>query len=333
MEKITGLSRGTISRAFNHSTEIKRETKDFIFKKAEEIGYSPNSGARAHKLSPTQKWGLIYSHFQNPWMNELAEALDYQAQMRNTKLIVGLTHNHDETENKLVKMWMTGEVDALIANSSSRDDNYPAYLQAQNRGVPLVFLFGSPKRAFDCVDIEGYGSFQRTMEYLYDMGHRHIGYVGHQHNESKTTLSYRAYQAFLQDRGLKQREEYSHFGSFETAGPEAWTRWQHLKIRPTAAICTADVIALSLMQEVVATGRRVPQDLSVVGHDDIAAAARMKLTTIRIDPTAFAFAVASLLERPRGDDHPKMDFRLVRSEFILRQSVAKITPTRTARSD
>jgi hypothetical protein len=143
------------------------------------------------------------------------------------------------------------------------------------------------------------------MEYLYDMGHRHIGYVGHQHNESKTTLSYRAYQAFLQDRGLKQREEYSHFGSFETAGPEAWTQWQHLKIRPTAAICTADVIALSLMQEVVATGRRVPQDLSVVGHDDIAAAARMKLTTIRIDPTAFAFAVASLLERPGATISPK----------------------------
>lgn len=322
LEKVTGVSRGTISRAFNNSTTIKAATREMVLKKAAEIGYSPHPGARTMKFGRTAHWGLLMPHLKNPWYAELTEALDREARQKETMLLLGLTHYDAALESKFVRYWASGEADGIIIDSTDSSANYDIYAKIQARGFPLVFIHGSPKGEFDFVHGTGVEEYERLLKHIYDAGHRRIGFVSKGYKHVRDTIAFIAYADFLKSHGIQIREDYLHFADHEElAGEEAWRKWRHWEDRPTAVVCTADIIACSLIREVRAEGKRFPQDLSVVGLGDIPEAARLGLTTIQSDPRSFAKATFELLQRPRLGPHPLLETRTISSRLILRDSV------------
>jgi LacI family transcriptional regulator len=323
LEKVTGVSRGTISRAFNNSTEINGETRDMIFRKAAEIGYSPHPGARTMRLGRTARWGLLIPYLQNPWYAEITEALDHEASRHNTMLLLGMTHYRPELESAYIQYWASGETDGIIVTSSDNDINSDVYAKIHARDFPLVFLYASPANKFDYVRSEETASHEAALQCLYDAGHRHIGYLSQNFPHARSTPAFLAYLEFLKNHGLPFREEYVHLGTYDyVTAEEAWKKWNEIGRRPTGVICCSDVIACSLVQQARHQGLQVPADLSIIGQNDTAEAARLDLTTIRTDKTAFALAVSDLIKRPRGENMPSVAVRTVGSELIYRDSVA-----------
>jgi LacI family transcriptional regulator len=330
LEKATGVSRGTISRAFHNSPEINAATREMVLQTAAKIGYFPHPGASKMKLGRTNRWGLLIPHLKNPWYGELVEALDAEARKHRSTMLLGLTHYDPAMERALINYWAAGETDGIIVSSSGSDVNYESFARMQARGFPLVFLYGSPKRKFDCVMCDDKDSTEQVMEYLYEIGHRRIGYVSSKHDYCRETSGFRAYSKLLEKHGLPLREDFIHFGSDHIAGVEAWEKWRHPPARPTAVFCGSDIIACSLLQQAGDFGLRVPQDLSIVGFDDVAEASRAGLTTIRTDSKKFAEAVFELLLRPRDPQHSGKNSRTIASQMVFRRSVAAPSPSAPA---
>jgi LacI family transcriptional regulator len=322
LQKATGLSLATISRAFNESREISAKTRAMILRKAEEIGYSPHPGARTLKLGRTGRWGLLIPHLRNPWYAELTEAFDYEARQRRSMLMLGLSHSDADLERAFLQTWMRGEADGIIVTSTDNEKNYEEMLKIQAQGYPMVFLYGSPKNAFDYVTSETYENTLRVLRHFYELGHRKIGYISLKFTHDRQTQEFTAYRDFLREVKLPLEEDLMYFDYHDyEAGAMAWKKWRGSQQIPTAVFCKGDVIACDLMKAVRQSGLQVPRDLSLVGQGDTTEADRVGLTSIRTSQAELASAVFELLVRPRGDDQPKKMARGVPSELIMRDSV------------
>lgn len=316
LERITGFSTGTISRAFNQSTKIKVQTRDLILQKAQEIGYAPHSGARAMIQGRTRRWGLLLPHMQNPRYAELMDHFDIEARRRSTMLLLGLSRYDAKVEAELALHWASGEVDGIISDSCI---DTAVFEQLRRRRFPMVFLYGCPSMEFDMVHVDVMEPCMEFMQKLVALGHRRIAYVSLDHPGLRELNSFVAYQKVLKEHHIPIDESLIHFGSNDaTAGTEAWNLWSQLPKRPTAVVCFNDNVAGHVIQSALASGCRVPEDLSVVGADDIPAAACFNLTTIRTNVADMAREVFSLLDRPYSRTGEQ---RVVSGTLIERGSV------------
>jgi LacI family transcriptional regulator len=297
LARLTGISTSTISRAFNRSPEnrINPETKEKILRKAREIGYSPHSGARAMIQGRTGRWGLLLPHLDNPRYVQIMDQLDRQAHARSGRLLLGLSRFNPAVEAELALHWGSGETDGIIADSCI---DPKVFEQLRRRRFPLVFLYGRPSPRFNMVTIRAAEAFVELMRKMFQAGHRRIGFLSWQFPAARLHAAFRAYRQVLREEGLAEDPNLIFFGSEDyRAGGEAWQRWRKLKSRPTAVLCFNDVIAISLIEAAENDGCRLPGDLSVTGADDIAMAARYRLTTIQADVGEMARQVFELLEQ------------------------------------
>lgn len=322
--KYTGISRGTISRAFNDQAGISQKTRTKILKAAEEIGYRPHNGARMMKLGRTGRWGLLLPHLQNAYYPELVEALNNEAHQRGTTLLLGLSNFDQQRESNLVGQWTAGEVDGLVLDQAHYHANPELFEQLKSRGVPILFLHGTPIPGFDFIRYDLYPSFRRILKQLDDLGHEEIGYVGQEFPFCRQTSRFRAYAEFHETKGRKLDERLIYFGKDGTEGGiEAFKHWKAKNHFPSAVVCCDDSIACGLIYAARSSGFEVPRDISVTGVDDIAEAARIRLTTIHTSRTETARTIIDLLERRLNSKEEPPEVRYISSDLILRDSIGR----------
>lgn len=322
--KHTGISRGTISRAFNNQAGIKSATKEKILRAAREIGYIPHNGARMMKLGRTKRWGILVPHLHNPYYAELVEALNQEAGKKGITLLVGISNNDKERESELILQWTAGETDALILDQSHFYDNPAIFEQLKARGIAMIFLHGEPIPGFDFLRYELFESVSRVMTHYEEMGHLRIGYTAQNFQGCRNTARFRAYAKNRTAKGRKLDESLIYFGDDGAeGGRNAFRKWAALAEPPTAVVCGDDIIACGMMHAARLAGWSIPKDLSVAGVDDIAESSRVGLTTIKTSRFETAKAICEVLESRREDFERPPEVRLIPSELILRNSITR----------
>jgi LacI family transcriptional regulator len=317
LERITGFSTGTISRAFNQSNRINAQTRELILRKAREVGYAPHSGARSLIQGRTGRFGLLLPDLGNPRYSEIMDSLDLVARQHSSLLLLGLSRYDAAIETELAFHWASGETDGIIANASS---NFEPFEQLRNRKFPIVFLFGRPSDQFDFVTVDTQKCCAELLERCIKLGHRRIGYVSPEFQDSRIFSSFVTYKKVLKAHGLPVEEANQFFGTHDyTAGAEAWTHWKNNPKRPTSVLCFNDAVACGLIQAANSSGCRIPEDLSVIGSDDIPVASFYNLTTMRNDPAQIAAEAFSLLTRQRTRS---AEDRVVPTTIVERNSIA-----------
>ncbi len=329
--KYTGISRGTISRAFNDQPGISTKTRAKILDAARVIGYTPHNGARMMKLGRTRRWGLMIPHFQNPYYAELVEALNHEAHIRNTTLLLGLSNHNKARETDIVSQWTAGETDGLIMDQSHYHTSPKLYEQLRARGFPILFVHGTPIPGFDFVRYDLFEAFLRALNHLFALGHERIGYIGQHFEFCRETARFHAYSQFHADRGVPIDEALVYFGEDGAPGGiSAFRRWVDTNTLPTAIVCCDDVIACGVIQAARTAGLRLPKELSVTGVDDIAEATRLGLTTIRTDRRSTARSIMDLMEKRLAEPDGPTEIVSIPGELILRDSVTSRSPAGTA---
>ncbi len=323
----TGISRGTISRAFNNQAGIKPATKEKILKAAREIGYIPHGGARMMKLGRTNRWGFLVPHLHNPYYAELVDALNQEAEKCGITLLIGISNNDKIRETDLILKWTAGETDALILDQSHYHDNPAMFAQLKERGIAMVFLHGKPIPGFDFVRYELFESASRVMTHLEELGHTRIGYAAQMFSGCRETARFRAYAKNRSTKGKRLDESLIYFGDDGAeGGRSAFRKWATFSEPPTAVVCGDDIIACGVLHASRIAGWGVPKDISIVGVDDIAESSRVGLTTIKTSRVEAAKAICELLELRSADFERAPEIRSIPSELVLRDSVARPRP-------
>ena len=327
----TGFSPATVSKAFNSYPGVSRKTYEKIMATAKVMGYTPSSTART--LSTKKSWlvGMLFSE----------------------ELATGIIHPHfsEIVSNAQITLGKAGYDVVFINNFFGGETETASYLEhCRYRGVDGVILAASSQfgHAVGCIvesDIkmvsvemtyprkysvisENYNGSYMAMEYLYSLGHRQIAYISVPMYSLAAPERYQAYLDFLAAKGIAfdpsivvEAAEYSGTAGYDAASKLLATA----KGRFTAVFAAWDDIAIATISLFRASGLRVPEDISVIGFDDLAHSQIAELTTIRQNREKIGNLAANVLITQMQNLPPEYPYDVrVPTSLVLRSTCAAI---------
>jgi DNA-binding LacI/PurR family transcriptional regulator len=309
-----GVSVATASRVASGSASVRPETRERVERAMRDLLYIAPA-----RSEPSGAIGLLVPEFGNPVFAALAEAMEMYAAEQGLATILCNTHGSAPRELDYVRMLLERNVDgmAFIAGEVTDDRGaHTHYRQLLQRGARIVFVNGfSEELEVTYVGVDERAAGRMGTEHLIRLGHERLGFVAGSAHAFPTREKTIGQHDALRAAGLPEAAVAN--SDFSVAGGRAALReLVHGRDgdRPTGVICSSDLMAIGAMQEAVALGLRVPEDVSIVGFDGIDAATwtQPPLTTVEqpIDEIART-AVAALraqVERP-DERQPSYVFR------------------------
>ncbi len=281
--KESGVSYSTVSRVLNGFEFVKEETRVKVLATAEKLGYVANMQARSLAGGKTRIIGLLVPGLDNGYIGEIVRGIDEEIAKFNYDLMLYTTRRRAGSEAYYVKTVSNGLTDGIIFVVPLLDREYLLSLREHNFPYVVVDqtdpLFNSP--AVDATNWQG--AYDAT-QYLIGLGHQRIGFIKGLSAIQSAADRLAGYKAALADAHLFYDEALVVEGDFfTTSGYEAACKLLQCPQRPTAIFASNDLMALGAMQAIREHGLRIPEDVSLVGFDDIpqASLAHPRLTTVR----------------------------------------------------
>ncbi|MDH6514018.1 DNA-binding LacI/PurR family transcriptional regulator [Streptomyces sp. SAI-135] len=277
--RAVGVSRQTVSRALNDKGEIDASTKQRVLDAAQELGYRPSRFARGLVRQDSITIGLVIPDLLNPFFTEVAAAALEAARKRGWHVVVYDTGDSVQEERGTLEV-IASQVDAVVGYLTLPEDEIDKLI----RGLPVV-LIDRDHRAerFNAISIDGAAGVHDAIRHLVDAGNHRIGMLDHA-ARSEPSIRHRWYAAAMAAHGLEpaavSRAEQSIEGG-EHALCELLT--EHPDV--TAVFTFNDIIAIGALRAARRLGRRVPEDLAVIGFDGLQLGTLVEpaLTTVALD--------------------------------------------------
>lgn len=327
------LSKTAVSFAFNSPERLPLKTVQRIRKIAEELGYSPDPVARGMSTGKIGSVGLllpqsIHTVMQNPFFSGLMTGIGTVCEESNLDLMM-IPPLSGSVRQAIVNAAVDGFLTLGLENSKETVQTL------QRRQIPFVMIDGDPYYQVPSVNIDDEGGAYEAMKYVLQQGHRKIGIIGIQsqqdsQHENFTSTLYKRMQNYIkamESFGLSTDDLYIYNEcevTIEEAKKIFFDMWEK-KVKPTAVVAMSDIIAIGIIEAARSIGVRVPEDLSVVGFDDIPAAewVHPKLTTIHQPIQKKGYLAAELLWKLIKNENITK-YHLLPTKLVIRDSVRKI---------
>jgi LacI family transcriptional regulator, repressor for deo operon, udp, cdd, tsx, nupC, and nupG len=262
-----GVSAATVSRVFNHPAKVSQATRQLVEEAARGLGYAPNASARTLRTQQSRMLGVVLPTLLNPVFAECLDGIAQAAAEQGWAIVPVMTHYQLEQEQRAVEQLTAGNVDGLVMVVSNPADSQ-ALQRLRSLGRPYVLAY-SRHPDHPCVSVDSAQAVESLVGWLVEMGHRRIAMV-----TGQTSVSDRAQQRCegfargMQRAGLPPATVLQ-VPFIETASV-AISALLRGRERPTALVCSNDLLAIRGMRAARLAGLDVPRDISVVGFDGIA---------------------------------------------------------------
>lgn len=264
-----GVSQATVSRVLNNKPNVREETRQRILRVIEEMGYYPNAEARSLVTKKTTRIGLVVSDILNPFYPELIERIGSITREQGLSVLLCNTQRDPHNDEIYTRSLIEQRVAGVIFSSITPGSHAPA--QLTQAGIPFVFVNRYLKdTAANIVITDNVRGAYKVTEHLLELGHSHIAFIRGLSNVTTSQDRESGYRQCLQDHGLQagivtEQGNYTREGAYEAA-----IRLLQHPSPPTAIFCANDYMAFGALDAVSDHGLRVPEDVSVVGFDNIA---------------------------------------------------------------
>ena len=319
---LAGVSTTTVSHVINNSRFVSPEVRERVYQAMEELRYQPNALARSLRQGKTNTIGLLSPNSANPYFAEIGRAVEDAAFTSRYSVIICNTEGKQEKESFYLDVLSKKRVDGIILVGISQTNETLDRLLA--KGVPVVLVDREiPDLDVDLVLTDNKHAGYLATRHLIEQGHTRIACVtgpAHVHPSSRRVVGY---QEALQEAGLPLQEEYVLPGDFSAqSGWEATRTLLALPQPPSAIFLCNDLMAIGGLRAAAEAGFAVPQDLAIMGFDDIELASFTNPTLSSISqPKAEmgAIAVQMLLEQIEGKrSEPRQE--ILQPALIVRRS-------------
>lgn len=278
-----GVGVGTVSRVLNDSPRVSKTTRQNVLRVMDELDYVPNPFARCLSMGRTLTLAVIVPFFTRPSFVERLRGVEAAIAETEYDLVLHNVETVDKRDQCFHCVPRQGRIDGMLILSLSPSDEHADHICRS--GVPTVLIDaehpGLPSMAVD--DVEG---GYRAARHLLNLGHECLGFVGDTYpNPFNFTSSYHRYlgcKKALAEAGIAHRPAYYETGAHAVdVARELTHRLLSLPQPPTAIVAASDTQAMGVLEAARERGVAVPEDLSVVGYDDIEIAQYLNLTTVR----------------------------------------------------
>jgi LacI family transcriptional regulator len=310
--RLAGVSRATVSYVLNDvpDARVPDETRQRVLDAIEELGYQPDARAQALRSGSTKTIALIIPDLGNPHFCEYATGIEEAARASGYHLLISSTTMNDEYAVAIFKDLARRRFDGLIIASSfilEAEEAQAILEQIRKRGLPIVEM--DENYGVDSVSADYRDATREVMSYLLSLGHRRIGLVYGVGNHELGQDRLQPYLESLTAANIPvEKDLIVECGPAILDGYQAARRLLELEARPTAIITINDLLAMGALRAAADLKLHVPNDLSLVGYDNIPMADFMvpRLTTVTKDAYALGLqAFEMLLTRIQDPDLPR----------------------------
>lgn len=318
-----GVSTATVSRCLNAPDRLREDTRQKVFEAVEHLGYAPNFAGRALAMHRTDTMGAVVPTIDNAIFSRGIQAMQARLARDNITLLIASTNYDPEQERRQIHALVARGVDGLMLIGEARDPSLYAFLES--RRLPLVLTWvwrlESPHL---CVGFDNRVAARDLATEVLEMGHTRIAMIsGRTRHNDRAVQRVEGVRAALHARGLRLDDAMIVEAPFElAAGTAGMQSLLSRTPRPTAVICSNDVLATGAMHGARLEGLRIPDDISIVGFDDIdlASATSPQLATMRVPHYRMGEMAAETLIRLRAGQAPPDD-RHLETVFMKRGSL------------
>lgn len=298
--KDAGVSTATVSHVINHTKKVSDSVAQRVQESIEKLNYYPNQLSGGLRSQKTYTIGLLIPTIENETFARLADSIQTILFELGFNLIVCNSHYDSEIEDQALNMLMMKRVDAIMAIPSFASS--PKLEEIASSHIPVILLdrIINDLNA-DTVAVDNYQGEYVAVNYLIRKGHRKIGYVDRVTQQSHSLAQKQGYVDALRDNGIPFDENLvvSAQGHFYNAGMSAAQTLMQRCEKITAIACYYDLMAFGVIRGLLDLGYRVPEDVSVIGFDNMlfTEASSPRLTTVDTPSQQLAEAACDILIR------------------------------------
>jgi len=325
-----GVSTATVSRAINRVPSVNPYLARRVWKVVDEFGYFPNTQARALVSGRSRIFGLVVSEITNPFFSEVAQAFENVAVQHNYEVLLTSTIHDPKRMELAVRRMIERRVDGVaivtFGMEESLIDNF------RLRRVPLVFVdVGSQIPGVSNIKIDYQNGIRQAVQHLAALRHVQIAFVAGPAHLKTAPARKDAFEAAMREIGLEVPPELLIQGNHSDESGMMAVRGSHsLPKRPTAMVCSNDMTAIGVLVQAYEWGIAVPQELSVVGFDDISLAQFTipPLTTVEMSQKKLAtLAFKALLDEAIQAGNSAATHEYVLTTYLLLRGSTALAPT------
>jgi LacI family transcriptional regulator len=320
--KKANVSYGTVSRALNNKYGVKKETRERVLDVAAKMGYSPNGIARGLVKKTTHSIGLVIPDILNPFYPDVARGIEDNALKRGYNVFFCNTNHDKKREIQSLKLLMEKRVDGIILAPGIEDPHIPDISVIGD--IPIVHIcrrYVDPNKSFVVMDDER-GGFLAT-KHLIEQGYKKVGFIGVKDQVLCLNERFEGYKQAFQKFGLELDQRYIYSSDFKRQTGYRIVR----KILvdgdyPRAIFTENDLLALGAIQGIREAGLSIPDDIAVVGFDDIPFASfpEVRLTTIRQPKYEMGKIAVSILLGQMSGQNAQPRKVILEPQLVVRKS-------------
>ncbi len=311
--RAAGVSIATVSRVLNEPQKVNDETRTAVLASIDRLGYVPKAEARARAMQQNRRIGVITPHFTAPSFVQRLRGVATAIRKTNYELVIYSVDSPERLTHYLETLPIIHYLDGLIILSLQFDDRFASRLVGYHMETVLIEY---PHSTLSSIEIDDVFGGHLAAEYLYNKGYRHFGFVGDtvipEFGVHPITLRLAGYRQKLKELQSPILDQDIVTVAYDVdATRRTMLGYLAGQSRPEAIFAATDMQAIGIMRAARELGLRVPQDLAIIGFDDIDVAEYMGLTTVRqhLDESG-KIAAELLLSRINDPNRPVQHIHL-----------------------
>lgn len=326
-----GVSKATVSLALNGKPGVSLDTRRLVLEVAKKLNYRPHASARSLALQRTDTLGVIVPDLSSPFYAEVIRGLEEEALQHGFFLVLATTMGNPEREELCLRLLQERRVDGILFVTPRGNERLIREIHAGGFPVVVVDREIQSEDGVAEVIVDNYGGARQAVEHLLALGYRRIGYINGIPEIQASQERWRAYRDALQSHGIRISKKWVEVGWFlPEGGYQAMTRLLRISPRLEAVFVACDWMALGAMRAIRERGLRIPQDIAVVGFDDVPLAAQTDppLTTVRQPMVEMGRAGVQLLAKLIREKKIRQRKVVLPTELVVRST----TPAPSSRA-
>jgi DNA-binding LacI/PurR family transcriptional regulator len=321
------VSIATVSRTINGSPVVSEKLSKRVWQAIHQLGYLPNTHARTLVSGRSRLFGIIVENITNPFFPELIQNFEEVAVAHGYEILVSSSNSDPSVLTTCARRMLERKVDGVAVMTFGEEE--PVLDQLVNRKIPIVlaeFKLDDPKSSTILLDYKT--GIHAAVKHLADLGHTRIAFLAGPHTLHSAITRENDFRTAMQELGLPIENRFIiECDHMLKGGVAGFQQLQALPSRPTAIVCSNDMTAIGVLRAAYMAGLNVPNDVSVIGLDDIdfAEFTLPPLTTIRLSRAELARAAFEALRQQAeagANPHVQREF-LVSTSLVVRGSTAR----------
>ncbi|PJG57445.1 substrate-binding domain-containing protein [Aeromonas cavernicola] len=322
--RLAKVSVATVSRVMNNSPKASAASRAVVLQAMATLGYTPNANARALVNQTCDTMGVVVGDVADPFFGALVRGVSAIAVEQNLNLLMGNGFHKARQEREAIELLIGKRCEALVVHSKALSDEELCDYALRVPGMVLINR-DIPALKGRCIALNNRLGASTATRHLLELGHRQIAFISSDHVIEDATLRLQGYQDALLEAGLSSNPELIESGTpNEEGGEQAMLNLLAKGLKMTAVVAYNDAMAAGVLSVLADNGVKVPDDISVIGFDDIIYARYLqpKLSTMRYPIELMAAQAAKLALQLAAGEHESWQNRLYTPALISRHSVA-----------